>query len=252
MAKSTSTTQPAEKIVLGEAVVSKLTSSATLVSLVYQLYTKKSSAATADLRDILEELNTQATVLKETSIRERANVVTKYTDELMEKMKTRYKSLLGAVQYGLGSSDSAAEEAAKVLAPKTPPMSKIFTGKNSFVQLLKKQIAVFKTVDTAVFETLHCKNTIAEFETLVEDFENNFSTTVDKKVDTIGTVSVCFRRLKECYSDMLTALKNAQGPKKGAENKLVREFNQIFADFSAVQKQKASLKASKKEKPNEE
>ena len=41
MAKSTSTTQPAEKIVLGEAVVSKLTSSATLVSLVYQLYKKR-------------------------------------------------------------------------------------------------------------------------------------------------------------------------------------------------------------------
>lgn len=65
---------------------------------------------------------------------------------------------------------------------------------------------------------------------------------------TIGTVSACFRRLKDCYADMITALKNAQGPKKGAENKLVREFNQIFADYSAIQKQKATLKAAKKDK----
>ncbi len=47
---------------------------------------------------------------------------------------------------------------------------------------------------------------------------------------------------------MITALKNAQGPKKGAENKFVREFNQIFADYSAIQKQKATLKAAKKDK----
>lgn len=40
MAKTTST-QPAVKMVLGEAVVSKLTSSATFVSLVYQLYKKR-------------------------------------------------------------------------------------------------------------------------------------------------------------------------------------------------------------------
>ncbi|MBO7596783.1 MAG: hypothetical protein J6T70_07035 [Bacteroidales bacterium] len=138
--------------------------------------------------------------------------------------------------------------AAKTLAPKTPPITKIFTGKNSFVQLLKRQIAVFKTIDAAVFDTLHCKNSVAEFEAMVDDFETNFSTTVDKKVDTIGTVSACFRRLKDCYADMITALKNAQGPKKGAENKLVREFNQIFADYSAIQKQKATLKAAKKEK----
>ncbi len=87
MTKNQSNTEPAEIIVLGEAVVSKFTSSATLVSLVYQLYTKKGSAATTDLRDMLDELNALATVLKETSIKERANVVTKYTDELMEKMK---------------------------------------------------------------------------------------------------------------------------------------------------------------------
>lgn len=248
MGKTQSTTEPAEKIVLGEAVVSKFTSSATLVSLVYQLYTKKGSAATTDLRDVLDELNQLATVLKETSIKERANVVTKYTDELMEKMKTRYKSLLGAIQFGIGSGDAQLEAAAKLLAPKTPPITKIFTGKNTFVQLLKRQIAVFKTIDAAVFETLHCKNSVAEFEAMVDDFETNFSTTVDKKVDTIGTVSACFRRLKDCYADMITALKNAQGPKKGAENKLVREFNQIFADYSAIQKQKATLKAAKKEK----
>lgn len=248
MGKTQSTTEPAEKIVLGEAVVSKFTSSATLVSLVYQLYTKKGSAATTDLRDMLDELNQLATVLKETSIKERANVVTKYTDELMEKMKTRYKSLLGAIQFGLGSGDAQLESAAKTLAPKTPPITKIFTGKNSFVQLLKRQIAVFKTIDAAVFDTLHCKNSVAEFEAMVDDFETNFSTTVDKKVDTIGTVSACFRRLKDSYADMITALKNAQGPKKGAENKLVREFNQIFADYSAIQKQKATLKAAKKDK----
>ena len=217
-----------------------------LSELAAKLIQAGSSAKEKSTKEMVAQLKAVAKEFNDAKTKEKTNQSTQVTQQYLEILKKRYTALGGCLTTAKNSGVKEKEDAAANIIPKYSNVSSVFALKSEAIGRMEKAIATLRTAKDADFETIGASEFIAALEDTIEEYRTAVISRVDVKVEKSKAVVNGRDKIIKSIQNLLTSVKYAQDCLGGSENELVKSYNTIFAEISAVLKKSATTRAKNK------
>lgn len=217
-----------------------------LSELAAKLVKAGTAAKEKSTKEMVSQLKAIAKEFNDAKTKEKTNQSTQLAQQYLEILKKRYTALGGCLTTAKNSGVKEKEDAAANIIPKYSNVSSVFALKSEAIGRMEKAIATLRTVKEADFETIGATEFLTALEDTIEEYRSAIISRVDVKVEKSKAVLNGRDKIIKSIQNLITAIKYAQDCIGGSENELVKSYNTIFAETSAILKKQATTRANSK------